>query len=126
MKNPNLYLPGFHLTTLRRKSRLAGQKLADKFTDIQRKSISQLAICFTEFIPGQTLQPNQTGDQSRRKLFSKEKTFWGFFSQILNAKFWLSVYLDFFIEIYFQFTKILYFCSAYFPGGLQCNDWVNT
>ena len=85
MKNPNLYLPGFHLATLRRKPRTARQKLADKLTDIRRKSISQLAKCFADFIPDQTLQPNQTGDQSRRRLFSKENTFWGFFSQILNA-----------------------------------------
>jgi hypothetical protein len=85
MKNPNLYLPGFHLATLRRKPRSAHQKLTDQLAEIRRKSISQLAKCFTDFIPMQTLQPHQTGAQSRRRLFSKENTFWGFFSQILNA-----------------------------------------
>jgi hypothetical protein len=85
MKNPNLYLPGFHLATLRRKPRPASQKLADKLAKIRRKSISQLAKCFIDFVPVQILQPHQSGAQSRRRLFSKENTFWGFFSQILNA-----------------------------------------
>jgi len=85
MKNPNLYLPGFHLATLRRKPRSEGQKFDDRLAEIRRKSISQLAKCFTDFIPAQPLQPHQSGAQSRRRLFSKENTFWGFFSQILNA-----------------------------------------
>jgi hypothetical protein len=85
MKNPNLFLPGFHLATLRRKPRSANQKLVDQLANIRRKSISQLAKCFTDFIPAVTLQPHQSGTQSRRRLFSKENTFWGFFSQILNA-----------------------------------------
>ncbi len=85
MKNPNLFLPGFHLATLRRRPRSARQKLADQLAEIRQKSISQLAKCFTDFIPAQTLQPHQSGVQSRRRLFSKENTFWGFFSQILNA-----------------------------------------
>ncbi|MCP4281963.1 MAG: hypothetical protein GY776_18440 [Alteromonas sp.] len=85
MQNPNLFLPGFHLTTLRRKPRSERQKLADKLAQIQRKSIGQLAKCFADFIPKQTLQAHCSGAQSRRRLFSKENTFWGFFSQILNA-----------------------------------------
>ncbi len=50
MQNPNLFLPGFHLATLRRKPRSERQKLADKLAQIQRKSISQLAKCFADFI----------------------------------------------------------------------------
>ena len=85
MKNGSLYLPGLHLATLRRRPRSAGQKLADQFAEIRRKSISQLAVCFAHFIPDQVLQPHQSGAQSRRRLFSKENTFWGFFTQVLNA-----------------------------------------
>ena len=85
MKNATLYLPGFHLATLRRKPRSASQKFADQFDEIRRKSISQLAVCFAHFIPGQALKPHRSGPQSRQRLFSKENTFWGFFSQILNA-----------------------------------------
>ena len=85
MKNVNLYLPGFHLAPLRRRPRSACQKLADQFAEIRRKSISQLAVCFTHFIPAQVLQPHHSGAQSRRRLFSKENTFWGFFTQVLNT-----------------------------------------
>ena len=85
MKNRTLYLPGFHLATLRRKPQSACQKLADQLAEIRRKSISQLGVCFTHFIPAKMLQPHQSGALSRRRLFSKENTFWGFFSQILNA-----------------------------------------
>jgi len=85
MKNPNLFLPGFHLATLRRRPRSASQRLADQLTKIRQNSISQLAQCFTGFIPAQSLQPQQSGAQSRQRIFSKENTFWGFFSQILNA-----------------------------------------
>ena len=85
MKNATLYLPGFHLATLRRRPRSASQKLADQFAEIRLKSISQLAACFAHFIPDQALKPQRSGAQSRRRLFSKENTFWGFFTQILNA-----------------------------------------
>jgi hypothetical protein len=85
MKNMTLYLPGFHLSTLRRKPRSAAQKLADQLTEIRRKSLRQLSVCFANFIPAQILQPHQSGAQSRRRLFSKENTFWGFFCQILDA-----------------------------------------
>ena len=85
MKNPNLFLPGFHLATLRRRPRSASQRLADQLTKIRQNSISQLAHCFTGFIPSQSLQPHQSGTQSRQRIFSKENTFRAFFSQILNA-----------------------------------------
>ena len=85
MKNVSLYLPGFHLATLRRKPRSASQKLADQLAEIRRKSLSQLAACFAHFIPDQVLKPHRSGAQSRRRLFSKENTFWGFFTQVLNA-----------------------------------------
>jgi hypothetical protein len=84
MKNPNLYLPGFHLPTLRRRRRSERQKQADRLARTRRKSISQLTKCFTQFIPIQTLRRHRSGAQSRCRLFSKENTFWGFFSQILN------------------------------------------
>jgi len=85
MKNMTLYLPGFHLSTLVRKPRSAAQKLADQLAEIRRKSLHQLSACFASFIPEKILKPHQSGAQSRRRLFSKENTFWGFFCQILDA-----------------------------------------
>lgn len=85
MTNTSLYLPGFHLASLRRKPRTAAQKLAQEKAKIRRHSISQLGECFGQFIPTQALKNEEEGAFSRRRLFSKENTFWGFFSQILDA-----------------------------------------
>lgn len=85
MKNSTLLLPGFHLQTLRRKPRSASQKLADEQRRIRQKSISQLGDCFGKYIPTDELSVASSGSFSRRRLFSKENTFWGFFSQVLDA-----------------------------------------
>ena len=85
MKNNSLYLPGFHLETLRRTPRSARQKLIDERAQIRQHSISQLGACFSRFIPKQMLGNRPNGSFSRRRLFSKENTFWAFFSQVLDA-----------------------------------------
>lgn len=85
MKNMTLYLPGFHLATLRRKPRSAQQIMAKKLADIRQKTFSQLGECFGQFIPKQLLHPTESGSLSRRRLYSKENTFWAFLSQVLDA-----------------------------------------
>jgi hypothetical protein len=85
MKNPTPMFPGFHLQTLRRKPRSEAQKLADKLVLLQQKSIKQVGEVFDKFIPKALLKPEKDGVMSRRRLFSKENTFWAFFSQILDA-----------------------------------------
>jgi hypothetical protein len=77
--------PGFHLQTLRRKPRSEQQKLADRLTLLQQKSFKQIGEVFEKFIPTALLKPEREGVMSRRRLFSKENTFWAFFSQILDA-----------------------------------------
>lgn len=37
------------------------------------------------FVPHTLLKPDQSGVMSRRRIFSKENTFWAFFSQVLDA-----------------------------------------
>lgn len=85
MKNTTLFLPGFHLSTLRRRPRSEAQKLADEKSRIRRHTISQLGECFGSFIPVHELSNGSEGDFSRRRVFSKENTFWGFFTQVLDA-----------------------------------------
>lgn len=85
MKNSTPMFPGFHLQTLRRKPRSEAQKLADKLALLQQKSIKQIGEVFDKFIPKTLLKPEKDGVMSRRRLFSKENTFWAFFSQILDA-----------------------------------------
>ncbi|GBE08782.1 hypothetical protein BMS3Bbin11_00924 [bacterium BMS3Bbin11] len=78
MKNTTLYLPRFHLATLRRKPRSAQQKMADKIAELKQKSFSQLGEYFGQFIPQKYLSTAESGSLSRRRLFSKENTFWAF------------------------------------------------
>jgi len=85
MKNSSLYLPGFHLSTLRRKPRSLPQKLADGLAKIQHHSISSLGECFGQFIPSKVLENGGAGSFSRRRVFSKTNTFWAFFLQVLDA-----------------------------------------
>lgn len=78
-------LPGFHLRTRRRKPLSAQQKFAEKMALLKRKSCKQIGELFENFIPRALLKPEQAGAMSRRRLFSKENTFWAFFSQVLDA-----------------------------------------
>ncbi len=85
MKNMTLMLPGFHLPTLRRTPRSARQKLIEERARIRSHSLIQLGDCFRRFIPHTSFSQHDSGDFSRRRIFSKENTFWAFFSQVLNA-----------------------------------------
>jgi hypothetical protein len=85
MKNTTPMFPGFHLQTLRRKPRSAQQKLAESMALLKQKSFKQVGEVFEKFIPDSLLHPEQAGAMSRRRLFSKENTFWAFFSQVLDA-----------------------------------------
>jgi len=85
MRNSQPMFPGFHLQTLRRKPRSEAQKFADKLALLQQKSIKQIGEVFDKFIPKAHLKPEKDGVMSRRRLFSKENTFWAFFSQIIDA-----------------------------------------
>ena len=84
MQNTTLLFLGFHLPTLRRTPRSASQKLSDEIAKLKQKSFSQLGECFRNFIPNQYLRPSESGALSRRRFFSKENTFWAFFSQVLG------------------------------------------
>lgn len=85
MKNTTPILPGFHMQTLRRKPRSAQQKLAEEMTLLKQKSFKQVGAVFEKFIPQALLKPARAGAMSRQRLFSKENTFWAFFSQVLDA-----------------------------------------
>jgi hypothetical protein len=79
MKNTTPIFPGFHLQTLRRKPISARQKLAKEMAFLQQKSFKQVGEIFERFIPHSLLKPEQSRAMSRRRLFSKENTFWAFF-----------------------------------------------
>lgn len=85
MNSLPLFPAEFHIKTLNKKRRSATQIAADRIAEIERKSFAQLSRCFHAFIPPILLNPAKSGPNSRKRLFSKETTFWSFFSQILCA-----------------------------------------
>jgi hypothetical protein len=85
MRKSMPFLPGFYPQVMRRKPRSAQQKLAEKMALLKQKSFKQIGELFEKFIPRTLLKQEQDGAMSRRRLFSKENTFWAFFSQVLDA-----------------------------------------
>jgi cobalamin biosynthesis Mg chelatase CobN len=85
MKNITPLFPGFHLQTLRKTPRSAMQIMADKMVEIKQKTFWQLGVCFGDYIPSHYLAQSESGTNSRRRLLSKENTFWSFLSQVLDA-----------------------------------------
>jgi hypothetical protein len=88
MKNTAYFtplFPDFHRQIRCRKPRAAQQKLAEKLALLQQKSFKQIGEVFEKFIPRDLLRQESSGVMSRRRLFSKENTFWAFFSQVLDA-----------------------------------------
>lgn len=73
------------MPTLRKKPRSAQQKLAEKMALLRQKSFKQIGEVFEKFIPHALPEPERHGAMSRRRIFSKENTFWAFFSQVVDA-----------------------------------------
>jgi len=84
MKSKALFLP-FQLPRTRRKARSSQQILSEEIQRLKQKSFNQLSECLGKFIPTRYLHPASSGALSRRRVFSKENTFWAFLSQVLDA-----------------------------------------
>lgn len=78
-------LPGLGRQIRHKKPRTAQRKLAEKLAVLQQKSFKQIGELFEKFIPRHLLKKEAAGAMSRNRLFSKENTFWAFFSQVLDA-----------------------------------------
>lgn len=75
----------FHIKTLNKKRRTAGQRLADELAKTKERTLEQLSKCFQAIIPKRLLIQSDSGSHSRSRIFTKETTFWAFFSQIIDA-----------------------------------------
>ena len=85
MQKTTPIFPSFHLQTLRRKPRSAQQKLAEEIRLLKEKSFCQPGEAFARVVPASLLRQNDKGKNSRVRIFSKENTFWAFFSRILDS-----------------------------------------
>lgn len=84
MQKTTPLLPGLHLQTLRRRPRSAQEKLAAEIALVRNKTFSQLGEMFGAFLPDELLSPSEKGDHSRRRVFSKQNTFWAFMGQVFS------------------------------------------
>ena len=78
-------LPGIILKNLRRKPRSEKQKFIDNIAVLRKKSFKQIGEVFEKFIPRALLKQESSWAMSRIRIFSKENTFWAFFSQVLDS-----------------------------------------
>lgn len=85
MQNTIPLFPGFHLQTLRRTPSSARQQLLDEIAKIKQKTFSGLTKYLSHVVPIHHLTMPGSGPMSRRRIYSKENTFWAFFSQVLDA-----------------------------------------
>ena len=60
------------------------QKLAEEIELLKQKTFKQTGEMFGKFIPDKELRPEKSGPMSRVRLFSKENTFWAFFSEVIS------------------------------------------
>jgi hypothetical protein len=79
------FLPGLHISSLRRTPRSSKQIFIDNINKAKEKSLTQLCDFFAPYIPQSMLEKRESGVMSRRRVFSFENTFWAFFSQVLDA-----------------------------------------
>lgn len=77
--------PGWHLPTLRRKPKTEVQRLVEIKTKIHKKTLSEMGRCLGRYIPSSMFYRDEKASFSRRRIFSLENTFWGFFQQILSS-----------------------------------------
>lgn len=77
--------PGWHLPTLRRKPRTDTQKLMAAKERLHKMTFSRLGQCFARYISGDYFNTDGCTEFSRRRVFSIENTFWGFFQQVLST-----------------------------------------
>ena len=78
-------LPGFYAPKRGRKSRTPQQVFAARLASIKEKTFKQIGEIFSPFVPMAALRQEQAGAMSRRRIFTKENTFWAFLGQCLDS-----------------------------------------
>jgi hypothetical protein len=78
------FSPGFHIETLSRKRRSQQQILKENRDELRQETFHQLGRMLKGFLPDSLLESNVSGENSRKRIFTKANTFFAFFGQILN------------------------------------------
>lgn len=76
--------PDFNIRSLCKKPKSLAQKLKELSDKIQSHRLTEIGRVFDSFIPQRIFDSCERSD-SRRRIFSSENTFWGFFAQTMQA-----------------------------------------
>ena len=88
MRNHQLtipFLPGFPTHKRGRKRRSFQQVFAEQVSLQKKRTFKQIGEVFGRFIPKAALKVEPSGSLSRRRIFSKENTFWSFLGQVIDS-----------------------------------------
>jgi len=97
--------PDFNIKTLRKKPISAYQKLQEKKHKLTKQSLTNLGKMLSAYIPLSLFENEHNNSTNRRRIFSAENTFWGFFLQILNSEASCTSIVHLFRVRYFQQTN---------------------
>lgn len=78
-------LPGIHFSYFRSRRGRSPRELYARKAEIARKGLDALSHIFGDCVPDHLLAQSDHDHFSRRRVFSRAQTFWGFFSQVLDA-----------------------------------------
>ncbi len=76
--------PDFNILSLRRKPKSAAQKIKELKDKLQSHHLTKISRVLEAFIPTRLFDEHRP-NTSRRRIFSIENTFWGFFLQALQS-----------------------------------------
>lgn len=79
------FLPGFPTHKRGRKRRSFQQVFAEQVSLQKKRTFKQIGEVFGRLIPQAALKAEPSGSLSRRRIFSKENTFWSFLGQVIDS-----------------------------------------
>lgn len=85
MKNHQRFLPGIHFSYFRSRRGKSARRLLIEKAKLRQRSLSILSQQLEDLVPAAMLEQSDVSAFSRRRIYTKARTFWGFFSQILDA-----------------------------------------
>ena len=110
--------PDFNIKTLRRKPKSSLQKAREWQQKLLNHQLTNLGNTLSRYIPKSLFDQSNTSQKKRRRIYTDENTFWGFFLQTLQSDsscqsvlFYPPVsLLEIWSLIFYKGTKEAYFC----------------
>ena len=86
MRNLERFLPGFNHVLCGKPPKTALTNFQEKLSKLRRSTLSELSLVFEGLIPIEKLSARTSGAHSRRRIYSRSVSFWGFLHQTLSPE----------------------------------------